>query len=101
MTMKIYTASTQQTPRTASANQKKTAPTRFAKRKLHRLLWGIMSGSAEELSLCRGGVTIGNNVVIGAGSIVTKDIPDNAVAYGAPYKIMRENAKIHLTAVIF
>ena len=30
------------------------------------------------------GVTIGNNVTIGAGSVVTKDIPDNCVAYGNP-----------------
>ena len=37
------------------------------------------------------GVTIGNNVVIGAGSVVTKDIPDNVVAVGSPAKIIREN----------
>ena len=35
------------------------------------------------------GVTIGNNAVIGAGSVVTKDIPDNAVAAGNPAKILR------------
>jgi acetyltransferase-like isoleucine patch superfamily enzyme len=35
------------------------------------------------------GVTIGNNVVIGAGSIITKDIPDNVVVAGAPAKIIR------------
>ena len=32
------------------------------------------------------GVTIGNNVTIGAGSVVTKDIPDNSIAYGNPCK---------------
>lgn len=32
------------------------------------------------------GVTIGNNVIIGAGAIVTKDIPDNSVAVGIPAK---------------
>tara|TARA_Y100001972_G_C7658325_1_gene331721 strand:- start:2627 stop:3052 length:426 start_codon:yes stop_codon:yes gene_type:complete len=32
-------------------------------------------------------VNIGNNVVIGAGSVVTKDIPDNCVVYGNPVKI--------------
>jgi acetyltransferase-like isoleucine patch superfamily enzyme len=32
------------------------------------------------------GVTIGNNVVIGAGAIVTKDIPSNCVAVGIPAK---------------
>ena len=36
------------------------------------------------------GVTIGNNVVIGAGSVVTKDIPDNVVAFGAPCRVIRE-----------
>ena len=36
------------------------------------------------------GVTIGKNVVIGAGSIVTKDIPDNVVAAGNPCKVLRE-----------
>ncbi len=35
------------------------------------------------------GVTIGNNVVIGAGSVVTKDIPDNVVAAGNPCRIIR------------
>ena len=35
------------------------------------------------------GVTIGSNVVIGAGSIVTKDIPDNCVAYGNPCKVAK------------
>ncbi len=37
-----------------------------------------------------GGVKIGNNVVIGAGSIVTKDIPDNTLAYGAPARKIKE-----------
>ena len=36
------------------------------------------------------GVTIGPNSVIGAGSIVTKDIPKNVVAYGQPCTIKRE-----------
>lgn len=36
------------------------------------------------------GITIGDNVVIGAGSIVTKDIPSNVVAVGNPCKILRE-----------
>lgn len=36
------------------------------------------------------GVTIGDNSVIGAGSIVTKDIPANVVAVGNPCKVLRE-----------
>ena len=35
------------------------------------------------------GITIGDNVVIGAGSIVTKDIPSNVVAVGNPCKVIR------------
>lgn len=36
------------------------------------------------------GVNIGENSVIGAGSIVTKDIPDNVVAVGNPCRVLRE-----------
>ncbi len=36
------------------------------------------------------GVTIGDNSVIGAGSIVTKDIPPNVVAAGVPCRVIRE-----------
>jgi len=35
------------------------------------------------------GVTIGDNCVIGAGSVVTKDIPDNTVAVGNPCKVIK------------
>lgn len=37
-----------------------------------------------------GGVTIGDNVVIGAGSVVTKDIPSNSLAFGVPCKVIRQ-----------
>lgn len=39
-----------------------------------------------------GGVTIGDNTVIGAGSVVTKDLPPNIVAAGNPCKVIK-----HLT----
>ena len=35
------------------------------------------------------GVSIGDNSVIGANSLVTKDIPANSVAYGSPCKVVR------------
>lgn len=35
------------------------------------------------------GVTIGKNTVIGAGSVVTKDIPDNVVAVGNPCRVIK------------
>ena len=49
--------------------------------------WGWIGGGA----IIMPGVTIGDNVVIGAGSIVTKDIPSNMVAYGNPCRVIREN----------
>lgn len=36
------------------------------------------------------GVTIGDNCVIGAGSVVTKDIPSNVIAVGNPCKVLRK-----------
>lgn len=36
------------------------------------------------------GITIGDNTVIGAGSVVTKDIPSNVVAVGNPCGVLRE-----------
>lgn len=35
------------------------------------------------------GVTIGNNVIVGAGAVVTKDIPDNSVAVGVPARVIK------------
>ena len=35
------------------------------------------------------GVKIGNNVIIGYGSIVTKDVPDNCVIAGCPARIIK------------
>ena len=36
------------------------------------------------------GVTIGDNTVVGAGSVVTKDLPANVVAAGNPCRVLRE-----------
>lgn len=38
------------------------------------------------------GVKIGDNVVIGAGSVVTQDIPSNSIAVGNPCKVIKEKA---------
>ncbi len=35
------------------------------------------------------GVTIGTNSVVGAGSVVTRSIPANSIAVGAPAKVVR------------
>ena len=45
---------------------------------------------ASNVIVC-GGVTIGKGSVIGAGSVVTKDIPSNKIAFGNPCRIMRDN----------
>ncbi len=44
---------------------------------------------ASHVTIC-GGVTIGDRSVIGAGSVVTKDIPPGVVAYGNPCTVQRE-----------
>lgn len=36
------------------------------------------------------GVTIGDNVIVAAGAVVTKDIPDNVIAGGVPAKILKK-----------
>jgi acetyltransferase-like isoleucine patch superfamily enzyme len=41
------------------------------------------------------GVTIGNGAVIGAGSIVTRSVPDNVIAFGAPAKIIANDRFLH------
>lgn len=39
------------------------------------------------------GVTVGKHAVVGANSVVTKDVPDYAVVAGAPAKVLREREK--------
>jgi len=36
------------------------------------------------------GLTIGNNVVIAAGAVVTKDVPNNSLVAGVPAKKVRD-----------
>lgn len=36
------------------------------------------------------GVTIGENAIVGTGSIVTKDIPDNCIAVGNPARVIKK-----------
>lgn len=40
------------------------------------------------------GITIGDNTVVGAGSVVTKDLPSNVIAVGSPCKIIKKENKI-------
>lgn len=45
-------------------------------------------------SIVMPGVTVGENALVGAFSFVTQDIPDNAVAFGVPARIVRYSARI-------
>ena len=51
-----------------------------------------------------GGVKIGKNSIIGAGSVVTKDIPANSLAVGNPCRVIRaidEKDSIYLKKELF
>ena len=39
------------------------------------------------------GVTIGKNAIVGAFSFVTKDVPDNSVAYGVPARVAKKKGE--------
>ncbi len=45
-------------------------------------------------ALILGGVKIGNECIIGAGAVVTKDVPDNTIVAGNPAKIIRTGIKM-------
>jgi len=50
---------------------------------------GASIGSSSTI-MC--GITVGENAIVGAGAVVTKDVPPNTVVAGVPAKIMREIA---------
>ncbi len=50
---------------------------------------GASIGSSSTI-LC--GVTIGENAIVGAGAVVTKDVPPNTIVAGVPAKIIKEIA---------
>jgi acetyltransferase-like isoleucine patch superfamily enzyme len=62
-----------------SENDWQVVPTRVKK--------GASVGSGATI-LC--GVTIGENAVIGAGSVVTRDVPDGVIVAGVPARILRK-----------
>jgi acetyltransferase-like isoleucine patch superfamily enzyme len=46
-------------------------------------------------SIILGGVHIGNEVIVGAGSVVVKDVPSNCIVAGNPAKIVRTGIKLN------
>jgi len=56
-----------------------------------RIKKGASIGSSATI-LC--GVTIGENAIVGAGSVVTKDVPANATVAGNPARIMKKNVLV-------
>jgi acetyltransferase-like isoleucine patch superfamily enzyme len=46
------------------------------------------------------GVKIGDEVIIGAASVVTKDIPSNSIAVGNPAKVIKSNIKMDSNAIL-
>lgn len=49
--------------------------------------WGASIGSNTTVL---GGVTIGENAIVGAGSVVTKDVPPNTIVAGNPARVFRQ-----------
>jgi len=57
---------------------------------------GASIGSSATI-LC--GVTIGKNAIVGAGAVVTKDVPDNTTVAGVPAKVIRRLLKKELRSL--
>jgi acetyltransferase-like isoleucine patch superfamily enzyme len=49
---------------------------------------GASIGSSSTI-MC--GITIGENAIIGAGSVVTTDVPDNTIVAGVPARVLKKN----------
>ena len=48
---------------------------------------GVSIGSSATL-LC--GITVGENAIVGAGSVITKDVPPNTIVAGNPARVLRK-----------
>ena len=53
---------------------------------------GASIGSGSTLL---GGITVGENAIIGAGSVVTKDVPANTIVVGNPARVLKKIKGIH------
>lgn len=52
--------------------------------------YGASIGSSATIL---GGVTIGENAIVGAGSVITKDVPPNSIVVGVPARVVRKLKK--------
>ncbi len=74
-------------PHTCFTNDK--YPRHDTTRDLADISWRVKEGASIGANVTvLADVTIGRNAVVGAGSVVTKDVPDNAICYGNPAKVM-------------
>jgi len=83
-------------PRVITMNDKKMSYRRKSVkfvREAPRILRGARIGGG---TILMPGVTIGKNAVVGAGSVVTKNIPPGAIAYGNPARISGKVSKDEL-----
>ena len=51
-------------------------------------------------SIVMPGVKVGSHVIIGAGSVVTKDVPDHCVVVGIPAHVKREGIDIQVCTIV-
>ncbi|MGD9899084.1 MAG: acyltransferase [Calditrichaceae bacterium] len=54
---------------------------------------GASIGSSATL-LC--GITVGENAIVGAGSVVTKDVPPNTIVAGNPARVLRKTEEVNI-----
>ncbi len=54
---------------------------------------GASIGSSATL-LC--GITVGENAIVGAGSVVTKDVPPNTIVAGNPARVLRKTDEVNI-----
>lgn len=78
----MYPRSTNDSGELQTESDWKCVPTRICR--------GASIGSSATI-LC--GVTVGENAIVGAGSVVTKDVPAGAVVAGNPARFLRENTR--------
>lgn len=72
-----------------TASHPKDALTRRTKGEARTVTIGNDTWIGGNCVICPG-VTIGSNCIIGAGSVVTKDIPDNCMAAGNPVRVIKQ-----------